>query len=419
MNPLSAQSIRIAQWRNAAAWVINGVVVGVAALFLLTLAYIVIRVLIELPSTLHSYSAYRRGEMGFWDAAFFGVGLQLMIWLPISVYAALYVLPFILTLPVSAPIIGLWQTPPRALLLRPFNRGPLSRPLKRIVRRDVAGYAHVYTLSDADFNVAWYVRIPLLLGQLALFSFRLRRIRHARQIAGLERATERTWLRNINWCMGPAKTFPVATSDEHWRAVVDCLLKRADIVIIDVSDLRENVIWEIDRAKHLGAPERVFYLVAAQIADRSGDVLAQAIGLDAAAARLFRYDNDGRIERERFRTGLIDVTNSTARRVERTLDSLAIGATIAFLIGLLPVLALAFPVFGDQLGLPRWSPLRDPSHWPGVAAVANASALTVVGFGIVTWLLLLAGARRAPNLWFLVVIQTLALLAAPVGMLDW
>ena len=48
-----------------------------------------------------------------------------------------------------------------------------------------------FTLSDADFNVAWYVRIPVLLGQLALFSFRLRRIRHAHQIAGLERATAR------------------------------------------------------------------------------------------------------------------------------------------------------------------------------------------------------------------------------------
>jgi hypothetical protein len=418
MNDPSSRLIRNAQWRNAAAWVINCVVAGIAALFLLTLAYIVIRVLIELPSTLDSYSAYRRGEMGFWNAAFFGVGLQLMIWLPISVYLALYVLPFILTLPASAPVIGLWHNPPRALLLRPFNRGPLSRPLKRIVRRDVARYAHVYTLSDADFNVAWYVRIPLLLGQLALFSFRVRKIQRARQIEGLERATERTWLRNINWCMGLAKTFPVATSDEHWRAVVDCLLNRTDIVIIDVSDLRENVIWEIGRAKHLGAPERVFYLVGAQVADRSGDALAQAVGPNAAATRLFRYGNDGSIERERLRTALVDVIAGATPRAQRKPDGLAVCATAAFVVGLLPVLALAFPVFADQLGLPRWSPLQDAAQWPGVAAM-NAGALTVVGFGIVTWLLLLAGSRRGPNLWFLVVIQTLVLLAAPVGMLDW
>jgi hypothetical protein len=85
----------------------------------------------------------------------------------------------------------------------------------------------------------------------------------------------------------------------------------------------------------------------------------------------------------------------------------------------LPILALAFPVFGYHLGLPRWTAWEDAAHWPGVAAVANAGAMSVVAFGMATWLLLIVAARRAPNLWFLLVIQTLVLLAAPVGMLDW
>src|SRR5262245_48966171 len=154
MSDMTAELMRVARWRHAAAWMITCVVAGVAALFLGTLAYLLVRIVLDLPETLATYPAYRRGELGFWDAAFFSFGLQLMIWLPISVYVALYVLPFVLTLPASAPIIALWHAPPRALLLRPFNRGPLSRALKRLVRRDVARYAHVYTLSDADINVA-------------------------------------------------------------------------------------------------------------------------------------------------------------------------------------------------------------------------------------------------------------------------
>lgn len=416
---MKSRLVRVAQWRYAAAWMITCVVAGVAALFLVTLAYIIVWALIELPSILSTYPAYRRGELGLWDTAFFSLGLEMMIWLPISVYGALYVLPFVLTLPASAPIVALWHTPPRALLLRPFNRGPLSRPLKRLVRRDVAPYAHVYTLSDADINVPWYVRIPFLIGQLALFSFRMRTIRDARQVEKVERATGRTWLRNINWCMAFGKIFPVATSDAHWREVVDCLLERASIVIIDVSDLRDNVTWEIDRARRLGAEGRIFYLISSELADRSPDALAQALGPEDAANRLFRYGKDGNVERARFNTALVDSIVAKTAHTDRSTDGIAVAATLAFVVGLLPVLALAFPVFGYHLGLPRWSAWEDAAHWPGVAAVANVGALSVVAFGMATWLLLIVAARRAPNVGFLLVIQTLVLLAAPVGMLDW
>jgi hypothetical protein len=419
MTDMKSRLVRIARWRYAAAWMITCVVAGVAALFLGTLAYSIGWAVIELPSVVRAYPAYRRGELGFLDSAFFGLGLELMIWLPISVYVALYVLPFILTLPASAPIVALWHAPPRALLLRPFNRGPLSRPLKRLVRRDVARYAHVYTLSDADINVPWYVRIPVLIGQLALFSFRMRTIRDARHIARIERATERTWLRNINWCMAFGKIFPIATSDAHWREVVDCLLTRASIVIIDVSDLRDNVTWEIDRARRLGAEGRIFYLVSAELAEQSRHALTQALGPEAAANRLFRYGKDGNVERARFDAALVDSIVAGTAQPNRRFDVIVVAATVAFVVGMLPILALAFPVFGYHLGLPRWTAWEDAAHWPGVAAVANAGALSVVAFGIATWLLLIAAARRAPNLWFLLVIQTLVLLAAPVGMLDW
>jgi hypothetical protein len=42
-------------------------------------------------------------------------------------YVVIYLLPIVLTLPLSAPIISLSQYPPTFLLLRPFHRGVLSR----------------------------------------------------------------------------------------------------------------------------------------------------------------------------------------------------------------------------------------------------------------------------------------------------
>jgi hypothetical protein len=99
----------------------------------------------------------------------------------------------------------------------------------------------------------------LVPGQLALFSFRFRIIRSSERLGAIDRAMRRTWLRNVNWCMSWNKLFAVASTDEHWQAVVDVFLARADAVVIDVSDLREHVVWEIERAHTLGAATRVLY----------------------------------------------------------------------------------------------------------------------------------------------------------------
>jgi hypothetical protein len=326
----------------------------------------------------------------------------------------------VLTLPVSSPIVGLWQAPPRFLFLRPFNRGLLSRPLKRTARRDVAPFGHIYTLSDADINVPWYVRIPVLFGQLALFSFRMRRVRDARQIGNLESAVDRTWLRNMNWCISFGKVFPVASADACWREVVHCLLQRSSAVIIDVSDLRENVTWEIDQARILGLESRVFYLISVERAEGSRAALAHALGDTACASRLFRYGKSGLIDRERFTAALVEALAAEASgKNGPQSDRVAVISTAAFVVGMIPVLALAFPAFGDQLGLPRWSPWEHPAYWPGMANVVNAGAAAVCMFGAATWMLLMVAARRTATLRFLLVVQTLLLLAAPIGMLDW
>jgi hypothetical protein len=330
------------------------------------------------------------------------------------VYGVLYLLPFTLLLPLIGPIVALWQSPPRFLLLRPFNRARLSRPLKQLLRREVAPFGHVYTLSDADIKVPWYVRMPIVLGQLALFSCRFRRIRDQAQIPGFVRAVERTWLRNINWCMAFGKVFPVASSDHAWRALVECLLPRCDAVIIDVSDLRENVMWEIERARSLGLETRTLYLLPSDQADTSHAALTLAAGADTSASRLFLYTKNSLVDRARFRAALVEsaVGPATPERIRQHAhkpDALDIAATGAFAIGFWPLLAAAFPII---LALADWKPQEDLPDT--IARLVEASASGIIAFGLVAWLLLIVASRRPNTVRFLLVIQTLLLLVAIV-----
>jgi hypothetical protein len=226
-------------------------------------------------------------------------------------------------------------------------------------------------------------------------------------------------LRNINWCMSFEKMFAVASSDAHWRQVVVCLLKRSSAVIVDVSDLRDNVVWEIDQARVLGVEPRILYLASLEQADK----LQAALGAEACAFRLFHYGRNGLADPERFRRTLAETVAAGAEAEKdsqraQAPNRLAITATIVFVIGLLPLLNLAFPAFGDHIGLPRWNQWEQPAYWPGVASLINPGALTVVAYGLGTWILLILAALRTQTIRFLLVIQTIVLLAAPIGMLD-
>ena len=181
----------------------------------------------------------------------------------VGFYLALFALPFVIALPVAGAIMMLWRDPPRIVVLRPFNRRPLTRGLARLVDRDVARFGHVYTLADAELRVRWYVRVPFLLGQMALLSFRSRIITKPRQLKRLERATRRTWLRNINWCLSWRKVFAVATDDAHWQQVVELLVNRATVILIDLTEARPNVRWEIALIERLGLGSRVLWLLRA------------------------------------------------------------------------------------------------------------------------------------------------------------
>ena len=109
---------------------------------------------------------------GLISLGIFLAAIVLVVALPV-VDVVFYTLPVLISAPLILPGVLAWRTPARIIVLRRFGRRDLSRSLRRVIRRDVAGFGHVYTLGDPHIRVRWFIRFPFLVGHLAFFTFTL------------------------------------------------------------------------------------------------------------------------------------------------------------------------------------------------------------------------------------------------------
>lgn len=200
------------------------------------------------------------------------------------------------------------------------------------------------------------------------------------------------------------KLFPVATTDEYWQAVANLFLARADVVFIDVSELREHVVWEIQRAHILGMSARLLFLVQADQKSRITSDLASLSPGSFDAVRVFAYDSHGLLERDRFRSLLGGALTPTDGPTRGGLASaLSVAAAVFFVITAVPLTALLSRFWYGRLGSPidiAGLPSRDPT---GIATV---------GLGLLTLALLLVASRANRPMRFLLTVQTLLLFVA-------
>ena len=385
-----------ARARYATGRAITAVTVAVAAVSLVVTSLALFEASRSLPEYFRLESAYKAREIS-WQEYLMAAQHMNVVQFFVLLYLGLYVLPFIVALPVAAAIVLLWRDPPGILVLRPFNRRPLTRGLARLVHRDIARFGHVYTLADAELRVRWYVRVPFLLGQLALLSFRARTIRKLRQLERLDRATRRSWLRNINWCLSWRKVFAVASDDEHWQQVVERLVRHANVILIDLTEARANVLWEIALIDRLGLRDRVLWLMRA--GDPVENLPLAAIGI--RADDIYRYDEKGGGDGVKLRAAMAAriADDRFARQAHlRRGRLLSILALVMFIGGCFPLLAL-------------WSgPISERFSRADYAGVSIA--LWIVGFGLLTWLVLGIAALRNRNAVFFVAVQVVLLAGA-------
>jgi hypothetical protein len=181
----------------------------------------------------------------------------------IAAYLVLFMAALLLVLPIALRLVLKWKHPARFLILRPFNRAHISRTLRQVLCRELAPLGHCYTLADAHIRVPLWLRLPLFLGQLSFFAFRQRKIVAPRDISKLVRAIDRRALRNFNWCVSRDKVFPIACIDAGWRACVARLVAECDCVVMDLSGISGNILWELELLKRTQALERAVFLVDA------------------------------------------------------------------------------------------------------------------------------------------------------------
>jgi len=405
-------ALRVARWRHANARAVSLIVAGVLLLFLIYTAETIRFIVQNLAANLRMFSDWNRDALP-WQQYLYAV--QVRNWMAdgVLVYLGIYVLPFIIALPVAAPIVALWQAPPRFLFLRPFNRRPLTRGLSRLVHREAARFGHTYTLADADLRVRWYVRVPLLLGQIALLSFRRRTIRRTRQLERLERALGRTWLRNINWCLSWKKVFAVASDDACWQQVVERLLRDSAVVFIDLTEFRPNVRWELELIRRSGLEPRVVYLLREDRTDAL-DAMREQLGYAPDADQLHFYGNRGATRPTPLRSAIAErVQRFRATEPDpahRRGRGLSIAGLLMFVAGCVPMLALAFPNL--QLGLPSWD------DYDASGYIDHTPALIVAAFGLITLAASGAATIRNRNMGFLAAVQVLLMLGAFWGLLT-
>ncbi|MES9947181.1 MAG: hypothetical protein ABW080_19695 [Candidatus Thiodiazotropha sp.] len=222
-------------------------------------------------------------------------------------YLALFFIPFFVSLPFAATIGYHWKKPGRFLLLRPFNRRYASKPLRNIMRNKIAFYGHTYTLADISIKLPWYVRIPVFVGQIGFLQFRVRKIRSNKGLSLLGKEMGNRWKRNLNWCMSWGKVFAIATSDKYWKMCVSQIIPLTDVIFIDLSEMRDNILWEIEECRQLRAIDRVVFLVQENNYSEARKYIDEYIESGAKPVELFQYTGKGEIVGNAFEPALANL----------------------------------------------------------------------------------------------------------------
>ncbi|MCD9186231.1 MAG: hypothetical protein LUM44_07345 [Pyrinomonadaceae bacterium] len=183
-----------------------------------------------------------------------------VVLLIIFLFLSYFFLPAIISLPFSIFLTWSWKKPYNILLLRPFSKKDTSTVLKKMVRNGLSGLGFFYTLADSQINQKWYVKYPILLGQLSLFQFRFRKIKNKRSVEKIRKLLNGKRRRIFNWSVSKNKIFALSCANDYWKPSVKELFSLADIIMIDLSGFRANVMWEVEECRRLNLLDRVVFL---------------------------------------------------------------------------------------------------------------------------------------------------------------
>jgi hypothetical protein len=153
-------------------------------------------------------------------------------------------------------------------------------------------------------------------------SFRLGRLRDLTDVESLGRRVNQNYRRNLNWVVAYSKVFPVRCVDGVWRQSVTKLVFLCDAVLMDITDVTKNMIWEIET---LAAARRIEDCIFLALLGTEHRAAANVSSLLRRPIEVFAFDQTGRLAAPReFRDRLADIVfrrtasrASTERRRDR------------------------------------------------------------------------------------------------------
>lgn len=176
-------------------------------------------------------------------------------------YAVVFLAPLLALGPLVMPVARMWDAPARVLVLRPFDREWITKPLVASIA-NMRALGHFYTLADQRLRVPWHIRVPYLRGFLSFLAFRSPKVRRPQDILALRKAVNRILWRNVNWLVSATPIFAVASSDAAWRPCVAMLIHEADIVVLDLSHTTPSIAWEVEHIQASGALDRAIVVTS-------------------------------------------------------------------------------------------------------------------------------------------------------------
>lgn len=187
----------------------------------------------------------------------------------------------------------------RIILLRPFGNNDLSRPLKKMVPREIGAWGTVYTLSDKSYVPSIYLRIVERISDLGSYplglllkpSRRIGIVRNERTFLNLSRALCRTNRPSLKTFLVGDQALNIKTAEECWHLVVDMLLHSSELIVMDLSQVGPGSAWEINQLRRRGLFSKCIFIAQDEYTTAATVALEKQIG-DTMFVQIHLYSRE-------------------------------------------------------------------------------------------------------------------------------
>ncbi|MGH6768053.1 MAG: hypothetical protein ACRECO_03415 [Xanthobacteraceae bacterium] len=162
----------------------------------------------------------------------------------------------------------------RILLLRPFGEKRMTAALKRFVRKNIGRAGNVFTLSDRNYKPNIFItilwRLPLegfdtlilmIVGPFMGSTKRIASVKRERKFRKLERHLLRKYSPSFWSFAGGNQAFNIRSSDPWWQMCIHMLMQSCEVIVIDLSKVKEGTAWELNQLHAKGVLDKCVFVV--------------------------------------------------------------------------------------------------------------------------------------------------------------